>query len=333
MADPNDFIDEFGFFDSRDEFAYSSASFFQDGVWLASGCLTPPPPPDRGSVGFADTINSEILADDMFFAPPGYPLHPSVAMALSVLGASPLDTVLDGELIALADVAFSVPSSPPFAAQVWTPIPVLSPSGSGVSSDDSRLVQAGGSPPPGEMLSVFGEAAARATFVASHAVDMVGLSPGEGNFIARPTPLSENVFDVMEIATLTSQAMAVHDMMHCAALWLQNVNVSGVPAPIQWGIRVLIEHITVSRPRFLLPAASDGGLAPSPPAAPASSRAVGKRKAMVALDEDFEEDEESSSPSPEPAPPAKRMRLGKGGDQRAGRQWMPSQPRGRKPYC
>jgi hypothetical protein len=331
MAD-NDHIDEFGFLDSRDKLEYSFASFFADGVWPASGRLTPPPPPDRRSVGFADAINSEILADDTFFAPPGYPLHPSVAMALPVLGVSPMDTVLDGEMIALADVAFSAPSSPPFVAQVWTPMPVSSPSGSGVSSDDSRLVQAGTSSPPGEMLSVFGEAAARATEIASHAVDMVGLSPGEGNFIAQPTPLSENVFDVSEIATLTSQATAVHDMMHCAALWLQNVNVSGVPAPIQRGICTLIEHIAVSRPRFLSATASTSVLAPPPPAAPASSRAAGKRKAMVILDEEYEEEEKSSSPSPEPTPPAKKKRVGKGSDPRVWRRWMPSQSRGRKPY-
>jgi hypothetical protein len=233
MADLNDHLDEFGFLDARDELEYSFASFFSEGVWPVD--YAPPVPADRRSVGFADAINSEILADDTFFAPPGYPLHPSVAMALPVLGVAPMDTVLDGDMIAMADVAFSAPSSPPFAPQVWSPIPVSSPSGSGVSSVNSRLGQPASSPPPGEMLSVFGEAALRATEIASHAVDMVGLAPGEGNFIAQPTPLSENVFDVSEIATLTSQAMAVHDMMHCAALWLQNINVSGVPAPIQPG--------------------------------------------------------------------------------------------------
>jgi hypothetical protein len=81
------------------------------------------------------------------------------------------------------------------------------------------------------MLTIFGESEARASEIVALAADQVGLSPDEGNYIAQPTPLSENVFDVSEIAMITSQATAVHDMMHCAALWLQNVNVSGVPAP------------------------------------------------------------------------------------------------------
>jgi hypothetical protein len=112
MTDYNDNIDEFGYLEERDELEYSVASFFEDGVWPLD--YVPPSAPDRRSVGFADAISSEILADDTFFVPVGFPVHPVVRSVLPQLGVAPMDTILDGELIALADVAFSAPSSPPF---------------------------------------------------------------------------------------------------------------------------------------------------------------------------------------------------------------------------